>query len=337
MHASSSAILLRMWRGSNEEGWTSREHDHDDSRELQADTEEEFVLRYNNCLDEFSATVGAYANASIAAGDRVAQHVVNLSFQMGHTIMDSASWVLRPRPPKKRLKAIQFHNFSYNPYAGEFSNANELSIGQRGFLTIIPNEVKAFLRQPEQLYITQAIGLDHSYFGRTILLLEHRIKRAQISELRGYTGRMPRIHHKTYRTHQGDRHYSKHDEYQILYSEVLHSEFGVAGPSSQSASSLLGQGGGLPATGSIRVGVWWIRHAAGGAYVECGFLEDQMSWFGQLVWRLLRQLQELSKLTFATEGFVGIPLGSMGWASWVLHRMLTCGKRQEASEGAVAL
>ncbi|KAH7923411.1 amine oxidase [Leucogyrophana mollusca] len=123
---------------------------------------------YNNYLDVFNATVGAYTNATIAAGDRVAQQAVDLNLQMGYAIIGSASktpqeaasiyYQTDMSPTETSWIASSWrHNFTYNPEAGGFSNANEMSIDQRGLSTIILDEAKAFL-QPQQQLVNHTIG-----------------------------------------------------------------------------------------------------------------------------------------------------------------------------------
>ncbi|KAH7918623.1 hypothetical protein BV22DRAFT_1123672 [Leucogyrophana mollusca] len=109
---------------------------------------------YNNYLDVFNATVRHLVvdSAESPAGDRIAQQVVDLNFQMGYAIIGSAS---EKRPPCSiyaqcilviTLKAIQRHDFTYNSEAGRFSNANELPVDQCGFPTANPPRQLGWMR-----------------------------------------------------------------------------------------------------------------------------------------------------------------------------------------------
>ncbi|KAH7921135.1 amine oxidase [Leucogyrophana mollusca] len=134
---------------------------------------------YNNYSDVFNDAVDAYTNATIIAGERVDQQLVDLNLQTGYAIIGAASktpqeaasvYYQADWTPEETswIASSWSNNFTYDTDVGGFSDSNEMCIDQRGFKIIIQEEAQEFL-EPQQLLLNHTVNkIAYSDTGVTV-------------------------------------------------------------------------------------------------------------------------------------------------------------------------
>ncbi|KAG8215246.1 hypothetical protein J3R82DRAFT_8795 [Butyriboletus roseoflavus] len=130
---------------------------------------------YDNYTGVFNNAVNNFAKATIVAGQRLQDGDVDLSLRSAYGLMNISSKT--PQEVASDYYQIDFvsiiclspsqtswlasawkKNFTYTPASGGFSNVNQMSIDQRGFVYIAQAEAAEFL-QPQQMIYNQTVNL----------------------------------------------------------------------------------------------------------------------------------------------------------------------------------
>ncbi|KAH7909988.1 hypothetical protein BJ138DRAFT_1153955 [Hygrophoropsis aurantiaca] len=137
---------------------------------------------YNNYSDVFNDAVDAYTTATIVAGERVDQQLVDLNLQTGYGIIGAASktpqeaasvyyqadWDAQTPEETSWIASSWSNNYTYDTDVGGFSDSNEMSIDQRGFKIIVQEEAAEFL-QSQQLLLNHTVNkISYSDTGVTV-------------------------------------------------------------------------------------------------------------------------------------------------------------------------
>jgi len=124
-----------------------------------------------NYVDVFNASVDAYVNLTIIAGNRVPRNLVDITSRTAYTLIKAQprdshakaaeyyqfDWEYAQKPDQTSAIASSWaNNFTFDAEQGGFSAQNLLSIDQRGFKTFIQQEAKEFLK-PSQLRLNSIV------------------------------------------------------------------------------------------------------------------------------------------------------------------------------------
>ncbi|KIM37932.1 hypothetical protein M413DRAFT_76550 [Hebeloma cylindrosporum] len=140
-------------------------------------------------LGTFDSSGDGFTNITILAGARVDSSLVDISVRTGYSLVDAKSanpharaseyyhgplqfdWEYAQTPEQSSLIAASLgNNFTYNTDQGGFSDANLMSLDQRGFKSLIQLEAAEFLKPQQTMLNATVKTISYSKNGVTVIL-----------------------------------------------------------------------------------------------------------------------------------------------------------------------
>ncbi|KIM51763.1 hypothetical protein SCLCIDRAFT_1165699 [Scleroderma citrinum Foug A] len=125
----------------------------------------------NNYSDTYNAALDSFEQATVLAGQRLRNNQVDMDLRSAYSLMgaspqtpqeDACEYYQVDFSPSQTswLASAWNNNFTYVPESGGYSDANQMSIDQRGFAYIVQAEAAEFLKS-NQLLLNQSVSSIH--------------------------------------------------------------------------------------------------------------------------------------------------------------------------------